>query len=117
MLYELTWDFQGLSAVVGAIMTARSAELVRRGVIADIPVTPMWLAAATRLFLALDIFKFGHLDLDSTLAGQGFCACRISRRCLCRHVPAVLGCPERFQTSLIIEFSEIFVFMWGGAAA
>jgi hypothetical protein len=58
---------QGLSAVVGAIMTARSADLARRGTIADISVSPAWLAAATRLFLALDIFKFGHLDLDSTV--------------------------------------------------
>lgn len=51
---------QHLSVAVGALITERSRELLSAGA----PASPQWLSAATQLFLALDVFKYGHLDLE-----------------------------------------------------
>ncbi len=65
--------------LVGALMRERSRSLLTDP---HLDVTPDWLAIATHLFLALDVFKFGHLDLDGA-PPFGFSSCPAVTRLDC----------------------------------
>jgi hypothetical protein len=49
---------------VAALVLERGQELARVGLLYGVSLSPDWLGLATHLFLALDMFKWGHLDLD-----------------------------------------------------
>ena len=53
--------------MVGALISERSRQLLAQLSRDRFEGGAEWITAATQLFLALDVFKFGHLDLDSAL--------------------------------------------------
>lgn len=80
---------QDLNTVVAALVLERGQELARVGLLYGVSLTPDWLGLATHLFLALDMFKWGHLDLDGEVIA--LLALKLLRGCChsyCTHVRA-----------------------------